>query len=135
MFYGVLYVCTLVPFLLLDAAWLTVAGKLLYRPTLGDILLPSLNPAPAVVFYAIFPVGLLIFAVVPAVRTGSLSNALVYGAIFGAIAYATYDLTNYATLRNWTLQITVLDIFWGAFASAVACGCGYLAVTKLSLAP
>jgi uncharacterized membrane protein len=125
MFYALLYVFILLPFCLLDGVWLTVMGNLLYKPTLGDILLPSLNAPPAVAFYLMFPVGLLVFAALPAVKTGSVSPAIIYGALFGAIAYATYDLTNYATLRNWTLTITLLDIAWGAFASGIAATVAY----------
>jgi uncharacterized membrane protein len=131
MFYALLYVCILLPFCILDGIWLTVMGNLLYKPTLGDILLPSVNAPPAVAFYLIFGVGLLVFAALPAVKAGSVGPALIYGALFGAIAYATYDLTNYATLRNWTLLISVLDITWGAFASAVAAAVAFYATKAL----
>jgi uncharacterized membrane protein len=114
-------------FLVLDAVWLTVMGRLVYRPTLGDILLSEIRFGPAIVFYLIFPLAVLIFGSLAGVRSGGLSSALVYGALFGAFAYATYDLTNFATLRNWTLQITVLDIAYGALLSAVAAAAGYAA--------
>ena len=131
MFYALLYVCILLPFCLLDGVWLTVMGNLMYKPTLGDILLPTLNGPPAVAFYLIFGVGILVFAALPAVKAGSVGPALIYGALFGAIAYATYDLTNYATLRNWTLLISVLDIAWGAFASAIAAGASFYAIKTI----
>ncbi len=102
MLYAIAYVTILVPFVIVDAIWLTVMGSRLYRPTLGDILLPTLNAPPAVVFYLIYPIGILVFATLPALKAGSVSPALLYGALFGAMAYATYDLTNFATLRNWT---------------------------------
>ena len=129
------YIVALLVFGAIDAVWLTVMGAILYKPTLGDILLTTLRIPPAIAFYAIFPAGIVYFAVLPALKADSLSTALVNGLLLGALAYATYDLTNFATLRNWTLQITVLDIFWGAFASAIACGVGYQVVTKLSLTP
>lgn len=125
MLYVIAYAAIIVPFCLLDGIWLSVTGKLLYRPTLGDILLPSLNLPPAVAFYLIYPIGILVFASLPALKAGSVMPALIYGALFGALAYATYDLTNFATVRNWTLQITLLDIAWGAFASAVAAAVSY----------
>ena len=95
-------------------------GPLLYRPVLGDILLDSLRIGPAIAFYALFPVGIVMFCVLPALKADSAISALVYGLVFGAIAYATYDLTNYATLKNWNLQITMIDIAYGAFASGLA---------------
>ena len=127
MFYALLYVCIIVPFCLMDGVWLTAMGNLLYKPTLGDILLPNVNLPPAIAFYLMFPIGILVFGVLPALKAGSVSPALIYGALFGALAYATYDLTNYATLRNWTLLITVADIAWGAIASATAAAASYYA--------
>jgi uncharacterized membrane protein len=114
------YVTALVVFVVIDAAWLSVMGNLLYRPTLGDILLPTLRVAPAIVFYAAFPVGILVFAVMPALKADAITTAVPYGLLFGALAYATYDLTNYATLRNWNLPITLLDLTYGAIATAAA---------------
>ncbi len=125
MLYSLLYICILVPFCLMDGVWLTVMGKLLYKPTLGNILLDTVNLPPAIAFYLMFPVGILVFAVMPALKAGSVSPALLYGALFGALAYATYDLTNYATLRNWTLLISVADVAWGAFASAIAAAASF----------
>lgn len=125
MLYAIAYAAILVPFIALDAVWLTVMGKLVYKPTLGDILLPTVNLPPAIVFYLLYPIGILVFAVLPALKAGSVTPAIIYAALFGALAYATYDLTNHATLRNWTLQITVMDIVWGAFASAVAAAVSY----------
>lgn len=127
MLYAIAYIAIIVPFCLLDAVWLTVMGKLVYKPTLGDILLPTVNLPPAIVFYLLYPIGILVFAVLPALKAGSVQPAIVYAALFGALAYATYDLTNHATLRNWTLQITLMDIVWGAFASAVAGAVAYYA--------
>jgi uncharacterized membrane protein len=126
MAYALAYFAVLVVFGALDAVWLSTLGASLYRRTLGDILLPTLNPAPAVAFYLTYAVGVVIFAVAPALRSGSIQPALIYGPLFGAMAYATYDLTNYATLRNWTLQITLFDICWGAFASTAAAALAYL---------
>jgi uncharacterized membrane protein len=117
------YVTVLIVFGLVDAAWLSTVGKLLYRPVLGDILLPDLRVAPAVAFYLIYPIGIVVLAVVPA---RSALGALAAGCVFGAIAYATYDLTNYATLRNWTLQITLIDIGYGALLSGMAATAAFL---------
>ena len=126
------YIAALIAFGAIDAVWLRVMGPALYRPTLGDILLTDIRLAPAVTFYAIYPVGLLVFAVMPALKSGSTASAVGSGLLFGAIAYATYDLTNFATLRNWTLQITLLDIAYGAAASAFAAFVSFLVVRAIS---
>jgi uncharacterized membrane protein len=120
MTYLVAYVAVLVVFGIIDAGWLNTMGKLLYRPALGDILLDDLRIAPAIVFYLAYPVGVVAFAVMPGLRADSLLFAFLSALLFGAIAYGTYDLTNYATLRNWTLQITAIDICYGALASGIA---------------
>lgn len=125
MYYALVYASTILPFCLLDAVWLSLMGPRLYRPTLGDILLPGVNVAPAIVFYLIYPVGIVIFAALPALKSGSVTTALIYGALFGGLAYATYDLTNQATLRNWTLQLTLMDMAWGAVATAMAATAAY----------
>jgi uncharacterized membrane protein len=115
------YISALVIFGMIDAAWLGLMGSALYRPTLGDILLPDVQLAPAIAFYLAYPIGIVVFAVMPALRSGgSLWLAFQFALLFGALAYATYDLTNYATLRNWTLQITIIDICYGALASGLA---------------
>ncbi len=120
MFYVVPYVSVLVVFEIIDAGWLSTIGNTLYRPVLGDILLPSLHLDPAIAFYLTYPIGILVFAVLPSLRSGSATSAFCSSLLFGALAYATYDLTNYATLRNWTLQITVINICYGAPTSGRA---------------
>ena len=118
--YPLAYVTVTIVFVLLDAAWLTVMGPVLYKPALGDVLADKVRLAPAIVFYLLYPIGIAIFAVLPALRAGSVGHAAVYGALFGLFAYATYDLTNAATLRQWTTQITLADMAWGAIATGLA---------------
>lgn len=130
--YATLYFLTLLPFCALDAIWLTSTVGALYKPTLGDMLLPTPRLVPLIAFYLMYPVALLVFAGLPAVKAGSVTHALMYGALFGAFAYATYDLTNHATLRNWTFQLTVIDVCWGAFASGAATAIGCFATMKLN---
>ena len=125
---AIAYITALIVFVLVDAIWLSVMGNLIYRPILGDILLPSLRIAPAIVFYVMFPVGIVVFAVMPALKSGGIGGAIGCGLLLGAIAYGTYDLTNFATLRNWNLQLTVLDIVYGATATAAAAFAATLAV-------
>jgi uncharacterized membrane protein len=118
--YLVAYLAALVVFGVIDAGWLTTMGNLIYRPLLGELLAPTVRIAPAIAFYLLYPVGITVFAALPAIRSGSLSTALILGLLFGAIAYGTYDLTNQATLRVWPLQITLIDIAYGAVASGLA---------------
>ena len=122
------YVGVLVVFGAVDAAWLTFMGPIIYRPVLADILATNLRIAPAIAFYLIYPIGVVVFAVAPALRSGSLGGAFALAMAFGAIAYGTYDLTNYATLRVWSLQITVLDMVYGALASGIAAAAAFLLI-------
>ena len=131
MIYALLYVMVLLPLGMAEAIWLNTMGRRLYRPVLGDILLESPRIAPAIVFYLIYPAGLVIFAALPAIAAGSVTLAILYAALFGAFTYATYDLTNFATLRNWTLQLTVIDVCWGSVLSAFASAVGYCAATAI----
>src|ERR1700684_3231779 len=113
MIYVAGYVSALLTFVFVDMAWLGTMAPRFYRPTLGDIAISGVNLPPAIAFYVLYPVGLLIFASIPALKSGSITTAIVSGALFGFFTYATYDLTNHATLRNWTLQLTLVDIAWG----------------------
>ncbi len=123
------YVVTLVIFAAIDSVWLGSMAARIYRPLLGDILLDGFRPAPAIVFYLFYAVGLVIFAVMPGVKSGNAGSALLWGALFGLFAYGTYDLTNYATLRNWGLAITAIDMTWGTVLSGVT---AYLATLSAS---
>ena len=125
------YLSTLVAFVLVDFVWLSTMADRLYRPILGDILAPSVNLVPAIGFYILYPLGIVVFAILPALKSGGPSSPLIYGAMFGFLTYATYDLTNHATLRNWTWQITLLDIAWGSFAAAMAAVVGSWIALKI----
>ena len=124
--YAAAYIATLVVFLATDSIWLTTTANTLYKPTLGDILLPTFSPAPALVFYLLYIVGVQVFAVAPAMKDGQWTTALIYGALFGFFSYGVYDLTNMATLRNWTLTITLADMCWGTFLTGVSATLGYV---------
>lgn len=132
----VAYVAAGVSFGALDALWLNWAGKNLYRPALGDLLAPSFRPAPAIVFYLLYVAALVWFAVraghAGEVGAGGIGVAMLNGALLGAICYATYDLTNQATMKVWPVHITLIDIAWGAFASAVAAGVGSWAASRFN---
>ena len=124
------YLVTLVAFVAADMVWLRIMVERVYRPAIGDILSTSVNLPAAILFYLIFPVGLTIFAVLPAVQNQSAGNAAVLGSLFGLFAYATYDLTNQATLRNWPTRLTVIDLAWGSTLAAFAATIGYLAARQ-----
>ena len=125
--YGLTYVIVLTAFVLLDGAWLSVVGPALYKPALGTMLADKVRIVPAVAFYLLYPIGIEIFALVPALRSSSVGHAATYGALFGLFAYATYDLTNAATLRQWTTQITLADMAWGAIATGLATTIAFVA--------
>ena len=122
--YIVAYLSTLFVFVAIDFIWLSSMADRLYRPMLGDLLAPNFQLAPAVAFYLIYAAGLTFLAVRPGLVLGSLSTAILYGAALGFTAYATYDLTNQSTLRNWSTTLTIADLMWGTFLSAVAAGAG-----------
>ena len=126
------YVVALATFVAADMAWLGVMARKFYRPILGDISLPDVNYVPAIVFYLVYPIGLLVFAVYPALKTGSMPSAIACGALFGFFTYATYDLTNQATLRNWTTTLTMVDMAWGTALGAITSAVSFLAAHQLS---
>lgn len=110
-----LFVISFVMFIVVDLIWLGFIAKDLYRKYLGDFLSPNPNWKAAMIFYVLFIVFLVIFVLLPGVDKQSLTYVMLYGAMFGFITYATYDLTNLATLKNWPIQITVIDLLWGTF--------------------
>ena len=126
MFYLICYIITLAVFSVIDITWLSTMGEKLYIRTLGDILAPEIRYGPAAVFYFLYPIGIIYFAVLPALKTGSLSTAILNGVLFGLFTYGTYELTNYATLRNWTLNIAVIDCLYGAFIGLAASATTFL---------
>jgi uncharacterized membrane protein len=122
------YLLTLIVFLMVDMLWLGVISKNLYQKYLGGFLTDRINWTAAFIFYLIYVVGISIFSIYPAANKGSALNAMVMGALFGVFTYATYDLTNLATIKGWPLPIVFIDILWGAVLSAVVGFSGYLFV-------
>jgi uncharacterized membrane protein len=116
----------------LDFLWLTNTSGSLYQRDLGPLLAVNPNMTIAVIFYLTYIVGVLIFAVRPALATGDWKTAAMYGALFGFFTYATYDLTNYATMKVWTLRVTLLDVTWGTILTAATASAGALAALKLA---
>ncbi len=120
-----LFFGSMVVFLAIDLLWLGIVAKGFYNQALGMLRAPKTNWVAAVTFYVIFIVGLLVFAVIPALDRGSQSRALIYGALYGFFTYATYDLTNLATLKDWPLTLSIVDIIWGTALCTVVSGVGY----------
>lgn len=126
-FYVKLYLATLVAFFLIDMVWLGLVARGFYRKQLGFLLSPSPNWAAAILFYLLFIAGIIIFAAVPGLQAGSLGKALLLGALFGLLSYATYDLTNLATIKDWPLIVTVVDMIWGTVLATLVTWISFLA--------
>lgn len=124
--YLIAYLATGLVFGALDALWLTLAGPKLYRPLLDPVLADKVNVGPAIAFYLIYVLGIVLLAILPT-RDEAWTRTALTGAILGAMAYATYDLTNQATLKVWATRLTLMDIGWGAFVTAAAATAGVLA--------
>jgi uncharacterized membrane protein len=112
-FYLKLYALTVPVFFIIDLIWLGIVAKGFYQKNLKYILSPNVNWTAAIIFYLMYIAGILIFAVLPGVAKDSVRHAALWGALFGFFTYATYDLTNLALLKDWPLNIVVVDIFWG----------------------
>jgi uncharacterized membrane protein len=123
--YLIAYVADLVVFLGLDFVWLSVMGSRLYRPYLGDMMLERPVLWAAAAFYLFYVAGAVFFAIAPALRAESWSKALLLGAGLGFMAYMTYNFTNMATLRNWSIAILAADTTWGTLATAVSATAAY----------
>ncbi len=123
---AILYLCTALVMWPLDLLWLGVVARTVYRREIGGLLLDRPEIVPAVLFYLVYVVGVVVFAVRPAVQSGEVTTAVVYGALFGFMAYATYDLTNLATLRGYTLTIASIDLAWGTILTAISAAGGFL---------
>jgi uncharacterized membrane protein len=124
------YLVSAAAFLVIDLIWLGVIAKDFYRRELGALMLDKINIPVALIFYVIFPVGLTIFAVGPALDQGGVWRAFTLGALFGFFAYATYDLTNLATLKNWPLAMSLADMAWGALLSGTCAAIGTWAALR-----
>jgi uncharacterized membrane protein len=125
------YAATLAALLALDALWLGAIAPGWYRQALGPLLAPQPDLAAAGLFYLVYPLGLVIFAVAPHGDVPGMGRSALAGALFGFFAYATYDLSNLATLRGWPWGISVLDVAWGSALSAVASAAGKAVLDRL----
>ena len=122
------YLLTTVVFFAVDMAWLGLIAKGLYKKYLGSFLSDHVNWPAAIIFYLLFIIGIFYFAILPAVEKNSLAKAIISGALFGFFTYATYDLTNLATLKDWPLPIVFIDIIWGAVLTGIVSTAGFYIV-------
>ena len=125
------YVLTLIVFLAIDLLWLGFAAKDLYRKHLGSLLSEHVNWTAAFIFYLLYIIGIFIFCIAPSVQKQSFQQAVMLGALFGFFCYATYDLTNLATLKGWPAAIVYIDIAWGTFLTASVSAAGYFIIKWL----
>jgi uncharacterized membrane protein len=128
-----LYLIALPVFLAIDLFWLGIIAKNFYARQIGSFLKPDVNWPAAMIFYLLFIIGLVLFVIIPAKGQNSWFQALSYGALFGLITYATYDLTNLATMKNWPLAVTIVDLIWGATLAALVSVITYFIAQKIGL--
>ncbi len=113
-----LFLITLPIFVVIDMLWLVFVARKFYQKNLGFLMRPDVNWLPAIVFYLLFIAGLITFVISPAIEKHSWFHSLIYGALFGLVTYATYDLTNLATLKDWPVVVTIADLIWGTVLAA-----------------
>lgn len=128
-----LYAIALPVFFAIDILWLGVVAKKFYQSQIGNIMKPDVNWVAAIIFYLIFIAGLVVFVIEPAMEKNSWKQALLLGAFFGFVCYATYDLTNLAVAKDWPLLVTMVDLAWGAVLAASVSTATYFIATKIGL--
>jgi uncharacterized membrane protein len=130
--YAGAYGATLLVMLVIDALWIGVIAQPLYSRGIGHLMAPQPELWAAAAFYVVYPLGLMLFVVLPQSGNPGMANTLVWGALFGFFAYATYDLTNLATLKGWPLWLSALDLAWGSLVSAGSAAAGRMALDRLT---
>ena len=118
-------------FFAIDMVWLGFVAKNFYAKQIGGLMRPDINWTAAIIFYLIFIAGLVVFVITPAVLKSSWSHAVLMGAFFGFVCYATYDLTNLAVAKDWPVLVTIIDLIWGAVLAASVSVITYLIATKV----
>ena len=126
-----LFVIALPVFFAIDMLWLGLIAKDFYAKQIGGLMKPNINWTAAIIFYLIFIAGLVVFVIMPAVVKNSWSHAVLMGALFGFVCYATYDLTNLAVAKDWPVFVTIIDLIWGAVLAASVSVITYLIATKI----
>ena len=120
-------------FFFIDMIWLGIISKNFYRAQIGALMKPDINWTAALIFYLIFIAGLVVFVIAPAMEKHSWMHAILFGALFGLVCYATYDLTNLAVAKDWPLLVTIVDLAWGAVLAASVSTITYLIASKIGL--
>jgi len=128
-----LYLIALPVFFAIDMVWLGLVANNFYKKHIGFLMTSEVNLVAALIFYLLFIAGLVIFVITPALEKNSLPTALLLGALFGLMTYATYDLTNLATIKHWPVLVTVVDLLWGMTLSASVSAISFLIAKKLGL--
>ena len=126
-----LYAIALPVFFVIDMVWLGLVAKKFYTSQIGSLMKKDINWSAAITFYLLFIGGLVLFVILPAVQSASWTHALLFGAFFGLITYATYDLTNLATLKNWPLAVTLVDLAWGTSLGALVSSITYVLASHI----
>jgi uncharacterized membrane protein len=129
--YFIAYITTLIPLTALDMLWILVLAKKFYEDKMGFLFSKSINLVPVAFFYPIYALGVMVFAVLPAVSSASWFEALWRGALLGLVAYGAYDLTNHSTIANWPVSMTIVDMAWGMTVTALTSVIAYFIITAL----
>lgn len=132
MVYAKSYIATLIVFLGLDFLWLGVLAQNFYSSQLGSLMRDSINFGASAGFYVAYVVGIVFFAIVPALAAASWRKAAGNGALLGLLAYGTYDMTNIATLRDWPVTMSIVDMVWGSLLTSISAVAGFLMTRVLS---
>lgn len=132
MIYFIAYLSTALIFLIIDAVWLGVVASSFYKAQLGDLMRPDINFAVAALFYLFYIAGVVFFALKPALESESYIMAGLYGCLFGFFCYATYNFTNIATIQNWPVFMSIVDLSWGTFLTGLSAILGYF-VTRYAM--
>lgn len=127
-----LFLISLPVFFVIDIIWLALVARKFYNNQLGFLMRPEVNWYAAIIFYLVFLCGLVVFVITPALEKQSLTHALLFGAFFGLVTYATYDLTNLATIKDWPVLVTVVDLVWGMVLSSSVSSITYLIAAGIS---
>jgi uncharacterized membrane protein len=122
------YLAAVLVMVALDMLWLGVVAKTMYQQAIGHLMAEAPKVLAAIVFYALYALGLVVFALAPQAEDAGWGRTVYTGALFGFFAYATYDLSNLATLRNWPIRLTLIDMAWGTALSATAAAAGKAAI-------
>lgn len=129
---AIAYITVLVVMGIMDGAWLSFATSRLYKPGIGHLMGDKPVALAALIFYLLYAAGVTYLLTLPGLVTGNAANAALRGAVFGLVAYGTYDLTSLTIMRNWPLNVTIIDMLWGAIITAAAAGISVLVTAKFS---